>query len=127
MLAFFIAFTIVLLVGGQLLLGLYVFRLLRNERKLHAVIDSQNRQMVNLLRDYGALRQRQEELGRELQALRREFNLREVYSDRSTPYTEAIELARQGATARELVIQLGLDETEATLIVNNYGPRQDAA
>ena len=129
MLAFFIAFTVVLLVGGQLLMGHYVFRLLRNERKLHAIIDNQNQQMQGLLRDYGALRQRQEELARALQGLRREFDLREAYGDRSGPYAEAIELAREGATVRELVINLGLDETEAALIVNNYGPEpsRDAA
>ena len=105
---------------------LVVLRLLitdssKENKILHANVETQRLQIAELLKAVQYLSQTTEDLKQEKKQLRKEIDTRGLYDGATDTHLQAINAARAGATAKDIAENYNLIATEAELIVSMHG------
>jgi regulator of replication initiation timing len=119
----FYAFIGVIFLSGQIMLGILLYQWntgFQQTLNLHSEV-YEIREFTNKLYDDNRL------LAQELNKLREDFDLRELYGEDSSVYFEAIKKARNGASLDDLISEYGIDKNEADLIIHTHQPIEEAA
>ena len=120
---FFYAFITVILLGGQIMMGILLYQWHTGQQKTQ----STRSEILELREFISQLRNDNRGLAKELNKLRNDFDLRELYGKDSSVYFDAIERARDGASPADLSNEYGIEKTEADLIVHTHQPLIKAA
>ncbi len=120
--------TVYMILGATIcvLLLIIILSMGRQNRLLRNNLEAITNQTTSLLMSIETLTEQTEEFGREYKKLQNDFVVKELYSAGTGSYQQAINAAKSGAEAPEIVENYGMTKNEAELLVSIHGSRTAA-